>query len=134
MWRAVGVPSRLETRENVATVNQPGADVRPTSISFRFGDPLGGGLMVHMSRQYSLQTGGFWQPEKFNAISEALAAATEPAERRRLWLALMDEYEAEAPALILYPIQEVFAKRRDIRFTHYPLYYMDLRQKNFGYS
>eukprot|EP01037_Dinobryon_pediforme_P016062 gene16062-16234_t len=134
MWRAIGVPSRLETRENAATVNQPGADVRPTSISFRFGDPLGGGLMVHMSRQYSLQSGGFWQPEKFNAISDALAVATEPAERRRLWLALMDEYEAEAPALILYPIQEVFAKRRDIRFAHYPLYYMDLRQKNFGIS
>jgi peptide/nickel transport system substrate-binding protein len=134
MWRAVGVPSRLETRENAATVNQPGADVRPTSISFRFGDPLGGGLMVHMSRQYSLQSNGFWQPEKFNAISDAFSAATEPAERKRLWLALMDEYEAQAPALILYPIQEVFAKRRDIRFSHDPLYYMDLRPKNFGIS
>jgi peptide/nickel transport system substrate-binding protein len=67
-------------------------------------------------------------------ISDALRLASEPAERRRLWLALLDEYEAEAPALILYPVQDVIGKRRDLRFTHYPLYYMDLRAYNLGFG
>ncbi len=133
MWRAVGVNSRVETRENASLLNQPGADVRPTSIAFRFPDPLGGGLMVHLARDYMLQKGAFWQPVRFNEISDALAAATDPAERKRLWLALLDEYEAEAPALILYPAREYFAKRRNIRWSHYPLYYMDFRNYNLGF-
>jgi peptide/nickel transport system substrate-binding protein len=134
MWRAVGVAGRLDVRETVASLAQPGADVRPTSVAFRFADPLGGGLLVHLSKSYSLQQQGYWQPARFNAISDAMRAAIEPAERQRLWAALLDEYEAEAPALILYPVQEVLGKRRNIRFTHYPLYYMDCRPYNLSYT
>jgi peptide/nickel transport system substrate-binding protein len=127
MWAAVGVNSRLETRENLSLLTQPGADVRPTSIAFRFPDPLGGGLTVHLAREFSLQQAGFWQPVRYNEILDALRAAQEPEERRRLWFALMDEFEAEAPALILYPIREYIAKRRAVRWQHPPLYYMDFR-------
>lgn len=134
MWRAVGVVARLDVRETVASLAQPGADVRPTSVAFRFADPLGGGLLVHLSKSYSLQLQGYWQPARFNAISDAMRAATDPQERLRLWNALLDEYEAEAPALILYPVQEVIGKRRNIRFTQYPLYYMDCRPYNLSYT
>jgi len=127
MWAAVGVNTRLETRENLSLLTQPGADIRPTSIAFRFPDPLGGGLAVHLSREYSLQRSGFWQPVRFNEIVEALRIAGDPAERKRLWLALLDEFEAEAPAVILYPVREYFAKRRAIQWQHPPLYYMDFR-------
>lgn len=134
MWRAVGVNARLDIRETVGSLAQPGADVRPTSVAFRFADPLGGGLLVHLSSSYSLQQQGYWRPVRFNEISEAMRAAVEPAERLRLWNALLDEYEAEAPALILYPVQEVYGKKKNIRFTHYPLYYMDCRPYNLRYS
>jgi peptide/nickel transport system substrate-binding protein len=36
--------------------------------------------------------------------------------------------------MILYPVQEVIGKRRDIRFTHYPLYFMDLRGYNLAFT
>ncbi len=134
MWRAVGVNTRLETRENLSVLTQPGADIRPTSIAFRFPDPLGGGLAVHLSRDYSFQRLGFWQPVRFNELVDALRIAAEPAERRRLWLALLDEFEAEAPALILYPVREYFAKRRSIRWSHPPLYYMDFRADQLGFA
>ncbi len=134
MWADVGVKSRLETIENAAQLVQPGADVRPTSISFRFPDPLGGGLMVHLSRDYFIQKSGFWTPTRFNEISDALRLATDHGERKRLWLALLDEFEAEAPAMILYPVREYFAKRRSIKWTHYPLYYMDFRSFNLGFA
>lgn len=133
MWSAVGVNSRLETRENAALVQQPGADVRPVSVAFRFADPLGGGLAVHLAKEQVIQSGGFWTPSRFNELVDAFRAAHEPEERKRLWRALLDEYEAEAPAMILYPAREVFAKRRAVRFTHYPLYYMDLRPSNLGF-
>src|SRR5262245_1773530 len=134
MWQAVGVPSRLEIRENMSLVAQPGADVRPSSVAFRFADPLGGGLMVHLAKDYFIQTQGYWQPTAFNALSDRFRAATDPAERRRLWFALLDEYEAEAPAVILYPVREIIGKRRDIRFNHYPLYYMDFRNYNLSFA
>lgn len=134
MWRAVGVATKLETRENLALLVQPGADIRPTSIAFRFSDPLGGGLAVHLAAEYSLQKGGFWQPVRYNQLVDALRAADEEAERRRLWLALLDEYEAEAPALILYPVREYFAKRRSIRWTHPSLYYMDFRPSQLSFA
>jgi peptide/nickel transport system substrate-binding protein len=134
MWAAVGVNTRLETRENLSLLTQPGADIRPTSIAFRFPDPLGGGLAVHLSREYSLQRGGFWQPVRFNEIVDALRIAPDAAERKRLWLALLDEFEAEAPAVILYPVREYFAKRRAIRWSHPPLYYMDFRASQLSFS
>jgi peptide/nickel transport system substrate-binding protein len=134
MWRAVGVATRLETRENLASLTQPGADIRPTSIAFRFPDPLGGGLAVHLSKEYSLQRNGFWQPARYNEIVDALRLATAAEERRRLWLALLDEYEAEAPALILYPVREYIGKRRDMRWSHPPLYYMDFRATNLAFG
>jgi peptide/nickel transport system substrate-binding protein len=127
MWAAVGITTRLETRENLSALTQPGADIRPTSIAFRFPDPLGGGLAVHLSKEYSLQQGGFWQPVRFNELVDALRLATESTERRRLWIALLDEFEAEAPGLILYPVREYIAKRRSVRWSHPPLYYMDFR-------
>ncbi|NKC29657.1 ABC transporter substrate-binding protein [Falsiroseomonas selenitidurans] len=134
MWTTVGVRTRLETRENLSLLTQPGADIRPTSIAFRFPDPLGGGLAVHLAEDYSLQKNGFWQPVRFNALVRELRLATAPAERRRVWLALLDEFEAEAPALILYPVREYFAKRRAINWMHYPLYYMDFRATNLSFS
>jgi peptide/nickel transport system substrate-binding protein len=134
MWSAVGVNTRLETRENLSLLTQPGADIRPTSIAFRFPDPLGGGLAVHLSKEYSLQRAGFWQPVRFNDIVDALRIANEREERKRLWLALLDEYEAEAPAVILYPVREYFAKRRDMRWAHPPLYYMDFRASQLAFG
>jgi peptide/nickel transport system substrate-binding protein len=134
MWLAVGVPSQLEVRENLSLVAQPGADVNPSSVAFRFADPLGGGLMVHLAKDYFIQAQGYWQPTRFNALSEQFRAATDSAERRRLWPTLLDEYQAEAPAVILYAVREIFGKRRNIRFSHYPLYYMDFRSFNLGFT
>ncbi|WP_439595854.1 ABC transporter substrate-binding protein [Falsiroseomonas sp.] len=134
MWQAVGLKTRLETRENLSLITQPGADIRPTSIAFRFPDPLGGGLAVHLAEDYSLQKNGFWQPVRFNELVRALRLATEPAERKRLWLALLDEFEAEAPALILYPVREYYAKRRAIQWQHPPLYYMDFRASQLRFT
>jgi peptide/nickel transport system substrate-binding protein len=134
MWRAVGVATRLETRENLSLLTQPGADIRPTSIAFRFPDPLGGGLTVHLAEEYSLQKSGFWQPARFNALVREMRAATDPAERRRVWTALLDEFEAEAPALILYPVREYLGKRRAVRWSHPPLYYMDFRASNLAFG
>ena len=134
MWEAVGVPSRLEVRENLSLVQQPWADVRPTSVAFRFPDPLGGGLMVHLAKGYFVQDQGYWQPGGVQPDRGGAARGDELAERRRLFHRLMDELEAEAPAAILYAPMEVIGKRRGMRFAHYPLYYLDFRGANLAFG
>ncbi len=134
MWSAVGVATRLETRENLSLLTQPGADIRPTSVAFRFPDPLGGGLAVHLAPEMTVQKSGAWQPVRFNEIVAALRLAHEPAERKRLWLALLDEFEAEAPALILYPVRDYLGKRRALRWSHPPLYFMDFRASELSFG
>jgi peptide/nickel transport system substrate-binding protein len=133
MWRAVGVPSRIEVVESRGTLERPGADVRPTTVTFRFPDPLGGGLLPYFSRQFLIQEQGFWRSDRFNALTDQFTAAVDPGTRRALWHSLLDTFEAEAPALILYPVQEVIAKRRDVRFVQDPQFLMDLRPANFGF-
>lgn len=134
MWQAAGVNVRLEVIENIAQLTNPGADIRPTSIAFRFPDPLGGGLSVHWARGFFIQDRGFWAPTRYNEILAALRAATEPAERRRLWIALMDEWDTEAPGVLLYSPLEIIGKRRAIRWSHPPLYYMDFRPDSLAFG
>ncbi len=46
----------------------------------------------------------------------------------------MDEFEAEAPALILYPVREYIAKRRAVRWSHPPLNFMYFRPGQLAFG
>jgi peptide/nickel transport system substrate-binding protein len=43
-------------------------------------------------------------------------------------------FRSEAPAVILYPVREYFAKRRAIQWQHPPLYYMDFRPGQLAFG
>jgi peptide/nickel transport system substrate-binding protein len=112
-----------------------GADIYMTSAAFRFPDPLGGGAIATFGPDSAIQKAGFWRPDTdYNATCLALPQSEDPAERRQLFQHLLDLFEKEAPATILYAANEVYAKRKAIRFTHDPLYYLDLRPYNFSYA
>lgn len=134
MWAEVGVPMKLEFVESVQQNGAPGADVRMVSVAFRFPDPAGGGVIVHLGRESGLQRNGFWTPTEYNEVGDALSAATETSERRRLFQKMQDILEDEAPLSLLYAVQETFGKRKSLRYTQYPLYYMDLRSPNLAFG
>jgi peptide/nickel transport system substrate-binding protein len=135
MWNKVGIKMRLELVESRTKAAEAGADVYMTSAAFRFPDPLGGGAIVAFGPDSGIQKAGFWTPKTdYNAKAAALQQARDPAERRHLFQHLLDLFEREAPATILYAANEIYAKRKSVRFTHYPLYYLDLRPYNFSFS
>lgn len=135
MWGELGINLRLELVENAEQLYAPGADIRMVSAAFRFPDPLGGGVIVAFGPNSVTQQRGYWTPTNgYNETGEELLVAEEPAERKRLFQKMLDLFEEDAPATILYAANEIYAKRKAVMFTHYPLYYFDLRPTNFSFS
>lgn len=135
MWGELGINLRLEFVENAEQLYAPGADIRMVSAAFRFPDPLGGGVLVAFGPNAVPQQRGFWAPTNgYNETGEELLVAEDPAERKRLFQKMLDLFEEEAPATILYAANEIYAKRKAVTFTHYPLYYFDLRPTNFSFA
>lgn len=135
MWAELGINMRLELVESAQMLYQPGADIRMISVAFRFPDPLGGGVIVAFGPNAVPQQQGNWTPTNgYNETGAELMAAQEPAERKRLFQKMLDLFEQDAPATILYAANEIFAKRKTVNWTHYPLYYMDLRPDNLSFS
>ncbi|SMF25021.1 peptide/nickel transport system substrate-binding protein [Tistlia consotensis] len=134
-WQALGINTRLEFAESAAQQMQPGADVRMISSSFRYPDPLSGGVIVHLGRNSYLQKHKFFIPRTdYNEVCDQFAAATAPEERKRLFWRLLDLLEEEAPVTILYAVNEIVGKRTKVNWTQYPLYYMDLRPDVFSFA
>lgn len=135
MWAKVGVAMRLELVESAQMLYQPGADVRMTSVVFRFPDPLGGGVLPGFGPNSTIQQRGYWTPANgYNEAGVELQAVEDPTERRRLFQHMLDLFEADAPATILYSANEIYAKRKTVSWTHYPLYYLDLRPSNLSFA
>jgi len=134
-WQEQGINTRLEFAESAAQQMEPGADVRMVSSSFRYPDPLSGGVIVHLGKNSFLQKNKFFIPQtNYNEVCDQFAAATDPAERKRLFWKLLDLLEEEAPATILYSVNEIVGRRAAVNWTQYPLYYLDLRPDVFSYA
>lgn len=134
MWAQIGVPLELEFVESMKQALEPGADVRMISAAFRFPDPLGGGVVPAWGPDSAVQKRGFWSSDRFNAAIAELRAAQETADRRRIFQHLLDLFDEEAPGVVLYGVNEVYGKRRPVNWTHYPLYYLDLRPDNLSFA
>lgn len=134
-WADLGIKMRLELVENAQQLYAPGAEIRMVSAAFRFPDPLGGGVIVAFGPNAVPQQRGYWKPTNgYNETGEALTKAEDPAERKRLFQKMLDLFEEDAPATILYAANEIYAKRKSVTFTHYPLYYFDLRPNNLAFT
>lgn len=134
MWADLGINMRLELVENSQQLYAPGADIRMVSAAFRFPDPLGGGVIVAFGPNAVPQQRGYWKPTNgYNETGEELLKTEDPAERKRLFQKMLDLFEEDAPATILYAANEIYAKRKTVNFTHYPLYYFDLRPNNLAF-
>lgn len=135
MWQAIGVNVKLEMAESAAMMMEDGADVRMVSASFRYPDPLSGGVGVHLGPNGYIQKKGFWTPASdYNEVLAKFEATTDKEERKALFRRLLDLLEEEAPVTILYSTNEIAGVAGNVQWTQYPLYYMDLRPDVFGYK
>ncbi|MFC7396867.1 ABC transporter substrate-binding protein [Chelatococcus sp. GCM10030263] len=134
MWKAVGINASLQVVENSTQLRGPGAQIFNWSNSTRLPDPLGA-IWVAWGPAGEIQTSGFWKSaEAFNTAGRALEAETDPAKRKALFAQMLDVWEDEVPATILYQPSEAYAIKRSIAWRPTTFYFMDLRPDNLSFD
>ena len=134
MWKAVGINASLQVVENSAQLRGPGAQIFNWSNSTRLPDPLGA-IWVAWGPAGEIQVSGFWNTaEAFNEAGYQLEAETDPAKRKALFAQMLDIWEDEAEATILYQPTEAYAIKRSIGWRPTTFYFMDLRPDNLSFG
>ncbi|MBS7700942.1 MULTISPECIES: ABC transporter substrate-binding protein [unclassified Chelatococcus] len=133
-WKAVGINASLQVIENSTQQRGPGAQIFNWSNSTRLPDPLGA-IWVAWGADGEIQKQGFWQSaDAFNKAGRALEAETDPAKRKALFTEMLDIWEDEAPATILYQPSEAYAIKKSIAWRPTTFYFMDLRPDNLSFG
>lgn len=136
MWKAVGIAAELQVVETSDQMRGPGAQIFNWSNSTRLPDPLGA-LWVAWGPGGEAQAANYWasaSAAKFNDLGRALEAETVPAERKKLFAAMLDEWEGEVPGTILYQPFEAYVIKRSIAWRPTTFYFMDLRPDNLAFA
>lgn len=133
-WKAIGVNASLQVVENSTQMRGEGAQIFNWSNSTRLPDPLGA-IWVAWGPNGEIQQQKFWKSaDAFNATGSALEAETDPARRKELFTKMLDIWEDEAPATILYQPSESHAIKRSIAWRPTTFYFMDLRPDNLAFG
>jgi peptide/nickel transport system substrate-binding protein len=134
MWKAVGVNADLQVVENFSQMQARGQQVGNTSNSTRFPDPLGA-LWPSWGPDSGAQRRQEWTTvAAFNAAGRALEIETDPARRRALFAGMLDAWEDECPATVLYQPLESYGVRNHVRWRPCTFYFMDLRPDNLAFA
>ena len=133
-WKAVGINAALQVVENPTQMRAAGTQIFNWSNSTRLPDPLGS-IWVAWGPAGEIQVSKFWtSAEAFNKAGLALEAEVDPARRKALFTQMLDIWEDEAPATILYQPSEAYAIRKSIAWRPTTFYFMDLRPDNLSFA
>lgn len=133
-WKAVGINAALQVVENSALMRAPDTQIFNWSNSTRLPDPLGA-IWVAYGPASEIQVGGFWKSaDAFNRAGRALEAEVDPARRKALFTQMLEVWEDEAQATILYQPSEAYAIKRSIAWRPTTFYFMDLRPDNLSFG
>ena len=137
MWKDVGINVQIEIKENWAQVNDkaaaPGAGermVRDLGNSLVFPDPVAtfGNFYCH---QGAIVGTGEWESEALNEQCDILFTSMDLEERRSAFRRMLEIAEREDPVYtVLHENIMLYGKRKDIEWTHSPLFSMDFRGGN----
>lgn len=132
MWKKVGLNVELEFVENFQQVRAKGMQIYPWSNTFRLPDPAGGILISWGPKG---QTVNSWKhfilPPGYEETAAALSGADTTEARQAAFAKLLDLFEDAMPMTMLYNPIAVFASRKNIEWSPYPIHYMDFRPDVF---
>ena len=133
-WKAVGINASLQVVENSTQMRGANTQIFNWSNSTRLPDPLGA-IWVAWGPAGEIQVSKFWtSAQAFNKAGTALEAETDPAKRKALFTQMLDIWEDEAPATILYQPSEAYAIKKSIAWRPTTFYFMDLRPDNLSFA
>jgi len=139
MWRAAGINVQIEVKENSGQINVEGPDklrvfgIRNTSHTDLYGDPSGC-LWRTYTPNYDAQRFLNWKGpdvDEFNKHGEILDSSIDQKERYNSAKRMLEIYDANPPAIILYQNVVFSAKRKNIDWSAYKQVYMYFGPDNF---
>ena len=134
MWKQAGINVRLQKVENWAQMRPYGwQDLYMNSSNIRIPDPLSPVWWRFAEPTASYVLRGTTNPsEDHIRLGRILEQTLDPAARKAAFHELLDVWERDAPAIVLYRPIEIFGVRKDIKWTPYSFYWMDFRAENFS--
>lgn len=132
-WQALGVNARLELTDSwladpenmmIHTWSNSLTPNDPATTFWKWWEPNG-----------TPQNRGFWTPEdeRFNGeLADTLLGTLDAAARVEAYQQMLDIWDDEAPAGILYNQHETYVQRADVGWQPYTIYGMDLREQAVG--
>ncbi|MCL2704594.1 MAG: ABC transporter substrate-binding protein [Spirochaetaceae bacterium] len=139
MWRAAGVNVQIEVKENWGQVNIEDSNkirilgMRNTSHTDQYGDPSGC-LWRTYTPKYDAQLLHNWQGadvDEFNKLGEILDSTADQKVRYNSAKRMLEIFDANPPAMILYQNVVFSAKRKNIDWNAYRQVYMYFGPENF---
>ncbi len=132
MWKKVGLNVKLEFVENMAQMGWATADVVAISSNFEMADPLAPLWTSWGAPNGFFRARGHWSPSQaFLDLGQTLQTSFDKAERRAAYQKILDIWEDETPAILLYRPVESYGVRKNIAWRPYTMYWMDFRDFNF---
>lgn len=132
MWKKVGLNVKLEFVENMAQMGWATADLVAISNNFEMPDPLAPLWTSWGAAEGFFRARGHWAPpQAFLDLGQTLQTSFDTAERRVAYQKMLDIWEDETPAILLYRPVESYGVRKNIEWRPYTMYWMDFRDFNF---
>ncbi len=139
MWRTAGINVQIEVKENWGQVNAEDSNkirilgMRNTSHTDNFGDPSGC-LWRTYNAKYDAQTFYDWKGpdvDEFNRLGKILDSSPDQKVRYTTFKKMLEIYDNNPPALILYQNVAFSAKRQNVDWTAYRQVYMYFGPENY---
>ncbi|RJQ55649.1 MAG: ABC transporter substrate-binding protein [Desulfobacteraceae bacterium] len=136
MWRAAGINVQIEVKENWAQVNVEDQNkiriygMRNVSHTDLFMDPSGCMWRTY-NPKYEAQAKHNWDPGDFNKWGKILDTSIDQKERYDAFKKMLEYFDENPPAMVLYQNVVTSAKRKNIDWSAYKQVYMYFGPENF---
>lgn len=134
MWKKAGVNAEVKLINDADRIAPETVMVRNHSNSSILADPDGSFWRL-WGNANTIQR-NFWTPADadFNRLGHEARSTLDEKRRYDNFQRMYDIWEAEAPGTALYIPVENYGVRKDVNWSPYPFYYMDLRAYNLSFS
>lgn len=136
MWTEAGLNVELSIQENWAQMNpRTQWDAFPISANFNFPDPAAPMWAYWGAEQGPHRRQQMWSPpQRFLDLGKILESSLVPAARKAAFAEMVEIWEEEVPAMLLYRPVEIYGVRDDLKWQNYGMYWMDFRDYNVSFA
>lgn len=136
MWEKAGLNVELKIKENWSQMNpRTQWDAFPISTNFNFPDPSAPMWAYWGAENGPHRKARMWAPPaRFDELGKVLETSDVVEDRKAAFSEMLDIWEEEVPAMLLYRPVEIYGVRNDIKWQNYGMYWMDFRDYNINFT